>query len=113
MSSADLLPGYYQDPASTARLTLPWPGDRALAWNHPDRIALLQPSLGPQIIRWCHEYLVHHLTGNPWQFMPAQRRFIILWYAVRPDGRWAYRSGVKRGAKGTGKRSICCRFVPC
>src|SRR5690606_32432777 len=48
--------------------------------------------------------LVHHLTGEPWQFTPGQRRFLHLWYAYNPEtGRWLYRRGVKRGAKGTGK----------
>lgn len=47
--------------------------------------------------------LIHHLTGDPWEFTLGQKKFLHLWYAVRPDGRWLYRSGVKRGAKGTGK----------
>jgi hypothetical protein len=33
----------------------------------------------------------------------GQKRFLILWYALDDDGRFVYRSGVKRGAKGTGK----------
>jgi len=95
-AEAELLPGYRADPASGAWLTLPW----------PDRLEDLPPSLGPQIIRWAEEKLVHHLTGEPWRYTPSQRRFIHLWYAVRPDGRWLYRSGVRRGAKGTGKDGL-------
>lgn len=39
-----------------------------------------------------------------WRFTAGQARFLILWYAYDPQrGRWLYRSGVKRGAKGTGK----------
>lgn len=103
-STADLLPGYYLDP-SGAWLTLPWPAD----------LNDLPPSLAPQLFRWHMGLatpttpvadgprLVHHLDGSPWEFTVAQRRFLHLWYAVRPDGRWLYRSGVKRGAKGTGK----------
>ena len=34
---------------------------------------------------------------------PGQLRFLILWYLIGPNGRWVYRSGIKRGAKGTGK----------
>jgi hypothetical protein len=103
-STADLLPGYYLDP-SGAWLTLPWPSD----------LDDLPPSLAPQLFRW-HlgmstpttpaadgPRLIHHLSGIPWEFTVSQRRFLHLWYAVRPDGRWLYRSGVKRGAKGTGK----------
>lgn len=89
----ELTPGYRIDPTTGAWLTLPWPED----------VADLPPSLGPQVILWCESKLVHHLTGQPWRFTIGQKRFIHLWYAVRPDGRWLYRSGVKRGAKGTGK----------
>lgn len=92
-AQTELPPGYYLDQASGAWLTLPWPA------NHED----LPPSLGPAVIRWCHTWLVHHLSGEPWRFTPGQARFLHQWYAVRPDGRWLYRSGVKRGAKGTGK----------
>lgn len=90
---AELLPGYYVEPSTGAWLTLPWPA----------RLEDLPPSLGPGCIRWAERWLVHHLTGEPWRFTPAQKRFLHLWYAVRPDGRWAFRSAVKRGAKGTGK----------
>lgn len=90
---AELLPGYYLEAATGAWLTLPWPDD----------LSQLPPSLGPQIIAWCEVKLVHHLTGEPWRFTRGQKRFLHLWYAVRPDLRWVYRSGVKRGAKGTGK----------
>lgn len=66
-------------------------------------------SLGPGIVAWCagadigEARLVHHLSGEPWEFTRGQLRFLHLWYAVRPDGRWLWRSGVKRGAKGVGK----------
>lgn len=93
LSTAELPPGYYLDPATGAWLTLPWPDD----------LAELPPSLGPDVIRWCERWLVHHLTGEQWVFTLGQKKFLHLWYAVRPDGRWLYRSGVKRGAKGTGK----------
>lgn len=79
-------------------MTLPWP---------PDPLAV--PSLGPGIVAWCagadigEPRLVHHLSGEPWEFTRGQLRFLHLWYAVRPDGRWLWRSGVKRGAKGVGK----------
>jgi hypothetical protein len=78
-----LLPGYFLDPAgSGAHMSLPWPGNPALAWNHPDRMASLPASLGPGVIRWAEANLVHHLYGTPWRFTPGQRRFLILWYAV-------------------------------
>jgi hypothetical protein len=84
-------------------MTLPWPGDHSLPWDHPSRMKLLPPSLGPQVIRWAESNLVHHLYGTPWEFTPGQRRFLILWYSVDANGRFLFRRGVKRGAKGTGK----------
>lgn len=55
--------------------------------------------------------LVHHLSGEPWQFTRGQLRFLHLWYALRPDGRWLFRSGVKRGAKGTGKDPLAATIA--
>jgi hypothetical protein len=102
--SADLPPGYYLDPkGSGAWMTLPWPGDQSLPWDHPSRLALLQPSLGPSLIRWGETWLVHHLTGRPWRYTAGQKRFLILWYSLDENLRWHFRRAVKRGAKGTGK----------
>lgn len=70
---------------------------------------LLHNSIGPKIIDWAEwrtdePGLVHHLTGERWTFTPGQKRWIILWWSYDPEtGRYAFRSGVKRGAKGTGK----------
>lgn len=106
---AELLPGYYVDPWNDtgAWCTIPWPTDPI------KKLELLQNSLGPQVIDWAEwrtyaetgePGLVHHLTGDRWAFTDGQKRFLILWYAFDPaTGRWLYRSGVKRGAKGTGK----------
>lgn len=102
-TDVEILPGYYVDLESGSWRTLPWPGERSLPWNHPDRLKLLPPSLGPGAIRWAEANLVHHLTGNPWRYTAGQKRFLILWYSLTPEARFAYRSGVKRGAKGTGK----------
>ena len=92
-STAEVPPGYRVEEPSGAWVTLPWPDD----------LGLLPPSLGPALIRWAEVNLVHHLTGQPWRYTISQRRFLHWWYAVDPDGRWLYRSGVRRGAKGTGK----------
>lgn len=91
--SSDLLPGYYLGPEGSWRtLPLDFPEDdlavTALAWG---------------VIEWCEQYLVHHLTGGPWTFTRGQLGFLLRWYAVDGDGRFAFRRGVKRGAKGTGK----------
>lgn len=95
-AAAELLPGYYIEPETGAWLTLPWPDD----------VAELPPSIGPQVTAWCEEWLTHHILGEPWRFTTGQLRFVYLWYALTgpgPEVRWLYRSGVKRGAKGTGK----------
>lgn len=105
VAAADLMmPGYQRDPATGAWVTLPWPGDPAQAWNAPERLELLPPSLGPHIIQWAEHWLIHHISGAAWRFTAGQKRFLHLWYALDPGtGRWLYRSGIKRGAKGTGK----------
>jgi hypothetical protein len=97
-----LLPGYWVDAGTGAWCTLPWPDD-------PDeKMALVNNSLGPAIIDWAEwrtdePGLTHYMTGEQWRFTPGQKRFLILAYHVQPDGRFTYRSVVKRGAKGTGK----------
>ncbi|KAB2809252.1 terminase [Pimelobacter simplex] len=97
-----LLPGYWIDEATGAWCTLPWPTD-------PDeRMALVRSSLGPAIIDWSEGRtelpgLIHYMTGQPWRWTAGQKRFLILWYHVNEDGRFTFRSGAKRGAKGTGK----------
>lgn len=103
-SSVELLSGYCVDPGgSGAWCSLPWPGDPSLPWLDASRIELLPSSLGWGVIAWGQEHLIHPLTGQPWRYTAGQKRFLILWYALGSDGRWLYRSGVKRGAKGTGK----------
>lgn len=102
VTSELLLPGYHIDPESGAWRTLPWPTD-------PDeRMAIVRRSLGPALIDWAEGRtdepgLTHYLSGQPWTFTPGQKRFLILWYALSEDGRFDFRRGVKRGAKGTGK----------
>lgn len=108
ISDVELLPGYYVDrwKGTGAWCTLPWPVDPA------GRDVLLRRSLGPLVIRWAEgdledthgPGLIHHLTGEPWRFTPGQKRYLIRWYEYDPaTGRWVWRRGVKRGAKGTGK----------
>jgi hypothetical protein len=97
-----LLPGYWVDEETGAWCSLPWPSD-------PDeKMALVRSSIGPQIIDWSEGRtdepgLTDYMTGRPWRWTPGQKRFLVLWYSLTEDGRFRYRSGVKRGAKGTGK----------
>jgi hypothetical protein len=91
----ELLPGYFVDPKTGAWLTLPpFPLDGSV------------PTIGPYVIAWAETHLTHYLTGDPWRFTDGQTNFLLWWYALAdagPKPRWLYRSGVKRGAKGTGK----------
>ncbi|WP_210492306.1 hypothetical protein [Patulibacter sp. SYSU D01012] len=96
--SAEVPPGYWVEKESGAWMTLPWPpeGDPMSP----------QFGIGMQVVEWCERWLINHITGERWRFTKGQLRFLLLWYAMRGEGaagRWLYRSGVKRGAKGTGK----------
>lgn len=77
---------------------------------------LVNNSLGPALIDWAEGRtdepgLTDYMSGEQWYYTAGQKRFLILWYHVQPDGRFSYRSGCKRGAKGTGKdpfgASVC------
>jgi hypothetical protein len=97
-----LLPGYRIDEPSGAWMTLPWPTDQDA------KDALIRSSLGRGVIRWSEGRteepgLIHSMTGEPWRWTDSQKRWLLMWYAVDSDGRFLYRSGVKRGAKGIGK----------
>lgn len=98
-SEPDLLPGYYVEESTGAWLTLP-------------RFPLGEiPTIGLDVVHWAEEGdgrrwygLVNHITGDPWRFTKGQLNFLLWWYAIDAERRkWLYRSGVRRGAKGTGK----------
>lgn len=113
IETSEALPsGYYVDPTTGAWCSIPWPADPV------EKAELIASSLGPGVIRWAEGRtdepgLRDYLTGAPWRFTPGQLRFFILWYAVKPDGRWRYRSGVKRGAKGIGKDPFAAAWADC
>src|SRR5690349_16607235 len=97
-----LLPGYWVDEETGAWCSLPWPDDPE------EKMRLVRSSLGPQIIDWSEGRtdepgLWHYMHRKPWRWTPGQKRFLILWYSLDDEGRFRFRSGVKRGAKGTGK----------
>lgn len=117
LPALEVLPGYRVDESAFGALvTLPWPEDPDEKW------ALASNSLGPSVIDWAEGRsdepgLTHYLTGEQWRFTAGQKRFLIMWYAYDPrTGRYLYRSGVKRGAKGTGKdpfaaAHMCIEFL--
>lgn len=99
--TSDIPAGYYRGDLGELR-SLPWPVDR------DERINLIRNSLGPGVIDWAEwrtdEPGLLNDNGEPWEFTDGQKRFLILWYAFDPTtGRFIYRRGAKRGAKGTGK----------
>lgn len=106
MSTATLPPFLDQrliDTEPPAGYTVDWSCGawRSLPW--PDKLELIPPTLGWAAIEWAEENLIHHLTGKPWRYTKAQKRFLVLWYGVDNDGEWVYRRGVVRRAKGVGK----------
>lgn len=77
-------------------------------WYLPER------TLGWQIINWLHKYV--RSPGGEYAgegFMPTleQARFILWWYAVDENGRFAYRSGVLRRMKGHGKDPLAAALA--
>lgn len=65
-----------------------------------------QPTLGWGIADFIEGYLLQpdgDLAGEPFRLTDEQLRFILWFYAVDEDGRFLYRRGVLRRAKGWGK----------
>lgn len=89
----------------------------------PDgKFVIPRHSLGWQVLQWTADYLLQPDgpdAGEPWRFTNEQARFILWWYAVDDRGRFVYRSGMFRRAKGHGKdplgAALCCvEFIgPC
>lgn len=96
-SSVLMPPGYYSGDLGEWK-TLPWPDEQG------EKIELLEGSLGPALIDWAEwrtdEPGLLNDEGKPWRFTDGQARFLILWYAFDERGRFVYRRGAKRGAKG-------------
>lgn len=63
-------------------------------------------TLGFGVIRWVHAHLVQpdgDSAGEPFRLTAEQINFILWFYAVNAKGRFVYRRGVLRRAKGWGK----------
>lgn len=63
-------------------------------------------TLGYDVVEWVERYLLQpdgDLAGEPFRLTPEQVNFILWWYAVDRSGRFVYRRGVLRRAKGWGK----------
>lgn len=71
------------------------------SWNLPEK------TLGWGILDWMAQYLKSPSPAGegeePFLPTPEQARFLLWWYAVDENGRYAYRAGVLRRMKGWGK----------
>jgi hypothetical protein len=81
-------------------------------------MAIVNSSLGPALIDWAEGRtdepgLTDYMTGEQWYFTAGQKRFLVLAYHVQPDGRFTFRSAIKRGAKGTGKDPFGAAICNC
>jgi phage terminase large subunit-like protein len=76
-----------------------WQRRRDGAWHLPEK------TLGWEILNWMCKYLKSPEGEDTDPFMPTpeQARFILWWYAVDENGKYAYRGGVLRRMKGWGK----------
>ena len=61
-------------------------------------------TIGWDVIRWCEALMLSPMgDGSRLRLTVEQARFVAWWYAVDRNGRWLYRRGVLRRAKGWGK----------
>lgn len=103
-ATVELLPGYFIENRTGAWLTLP-----------PFPVGQV-PTIGTDWADWIEGTGRYsdvpaprsHLTAERWHLRPNQVNFLLWWGALADDStpehpRWRFRSGVKRGAKGTGK----------
>jgi hypothetical protein len=80
------------DPATSRLVTMP--------------AGIPELTLGWEAIHWASKYLRHPngpRAGQRWQHIDSQAHFLLWWYAVDSDGRWLFRHGARRLAKGVGK----------
>lgn len=66
-------------------------------------------TLGWGVLEWCSTYLRQPDgpdAGTPWRFTREQVLFVLQWYAITPQGRFAYNRGVLRRSKGWGKSPV-------
>lgn len=76
--------------------------------NRLDTLPLTLPelTLGWEAAKWASKYLRQPngpTAGQRFTFTTRQLRFLLHWYALKPDGSWVYHHGVRRLAKGSGK----------
>lgn len=65
-----------------------------------DKYVLPELTLGWQVLDWAADGRILGDDGEPFSCTFEQSRFILWWYAVDEDGRFAYRNGVLQRLKG-------------
>jgi hypothetical protein len=63
-------------------------------------------TLGWAVADWMVDNLVHGVTGDPLEISGEMLDFLLLFYQVDENGRWAYDRAALRRARGTGKSPI-------
>jgi len=78
-----------------------------MPWRGPEVDGEL-PSLGWEILEWSFEYLPSPRDSDePLRLTDEQARLLVDWYTIEPrSGRFLYRRGVSRRAKGWGKSPL-------
>jgi hypothetical protein len=77
--------------------------------NLPEGVPSPKETLGYEIIRWAQKYIVQpdgDRAGESWVFTKEQLRFVLWFYAIKPDGTWLFSAGTLRRAKGWGKTPL-------
>lgn len=79
-----------------------------------DQWVLPERTLGWQVLQWTAEYLRQPDgpdAGERWRYTDEQARFVLWWFAVDEDGRFIYRNGMLRRAKGWGKDPVAATLA--
>lgn len=72
-------------------------------WLLPER------TIGWDVLAWTAEFLCQPDgpdAGRPWRYTQEQVRFVLWWFAIDEQGRFVYRAGMLRRAKGWGKDPV-------
>lgn len=110
---ADAAAAYYRERLLEPAVR-PWTDDHPLkpitlgpTWQigSDGRWVLPELSLGWEVLGFLSTHLNARAIGREdrYEFTLEQARFILHWYAVRPDGTWVYRDAVMQRVKGHGK----------
>ena len=95
-------------PAESHIIGPTWRRKAAGGWYLPEK------TLGWGILNWWYKFVRSpggEYAGEPFLPTDEQARFLLWWYAVDDNGRFAYRSGVLRRMKGWGKDPLAAALA--